>query len=383
MANEKHLEILKQGIDVWNRWREENPDIKPDLERADLTHADLRKANLQSANLWFADLRGANLQEADLTNAVLNNARLGEADLRKAKLFAAFLRETYLGDADLREADLSRAYLSIAYLAYAKLRSANLMWADFNGANLTKVDLRNANLRQVRFNGAKLTLANLSGADLRYSMLVYADLSLANIENCLIHGIAAWNVKLDHAKQSNLVITPDDEPTISVDNLEVAQFVYLLLNNDKIRDVINTLTTKAVLILGRFTSERKAVLDAIRRELRNHDLLPILFDFDKPATRDIHETVTTLARMARFVIADITDPKSIPQELVSIVEQLPSLPVQPILHEGSERWGMYDHIKRYPWVLAIHCYKDVDDLLNSLEEKVITPAEARAKELQQ
>ena len=84
-------------------------------------------------------------------------------------------------------------------------------------------------------------------------------------------------------------------------------------------EVIDTITSKAVLILGRFTEERKAVLDALREELRKRDYLPILFDFDVPATRDITETISLLARMARFVVADITDAKSIPQELAVIV----------------------------------------------------------------
>ena len=163
--------------------------------------------------------------------------------------------------------------------------------------------------------------------------------------------------------------------------LEVAQFIYLLLNNRKIRDVINTITTKVVLILGRFSPERKIVLDAIRDKLRTCDYLPVLFDFNEPANRDSHETVTTLARLARFIVADITDPKSIPQELVSIAETLPSVPIQPLLQCGGEPWGMYDHIKRYPWVLRIHKYSGLDDLLASLEHKVIAPAEARARKL--
>ena len=100
------------------------------------------------------------------------------------------------------------------------------------------------------------------------------------------------------------MITPEDESAIHVDNLEVAQFVYLLLNNDKIRDVIDTIGKKAVLILGRFTTDRKAVLDAIREALRNSGYLPILFDFEKPGTRDTHETIVTLAGMVRFIIAD-------------------------------------------------------------------------------
>jgi hypothetical protein len=55
---------------------------------------------------------------------------------------------------------------------------------------------------------------------------------------------------LEGTKQQNLVITRQDEPAITVDKIEVAQFVYLLLNNKKVRDVIDTITSKVVLILG-------------------------------------------------------------------------------------------------------------------------------------
>ena len=151
------------------------------------------------------------------------------------------------------------------------------------------------------------------------------------MKDCSIYGISAWDVKLDGAEQVSLRITTKVTNHHSVDNLKIAQFIYLLLNNAEIREVINTLTTKSVLILGRFTFERKAILDAIRDKLRTHNYLPLLFDFDQPMSRDITETVTTLARLARFIIADLTDAKSIPQELAFIVPDLPSVPVQPLL----------------------------------------------------
>jgi hypothetical protein len=176
-------------------------------------------------------------------------------------------------------------------------------------------------------------------------------------------------------KQQNLVINYADEPTITVDNIEVAQFIYLMLHNQKIRDVIDTITSKAVLILGRFTDERKAVLDALREELRKRNYLPILFDFNVPATRDITETVSLLARMARFVVADITDASSIPQELAVIVPDLPSVPVQPLLLEGSAEYSMLEHFKRYPWVLETYRYPSSERLIADLSERVIDPAE--------
>ena len=57
------------------------------------------------------------------------------------------------------------------------------------------------------------------------------DLTGADLTGCSVHGVSAWGLKLDDAKQQNLVITRPDEPTITVDNIEVAQFIYLLLHN--------------------------------------------------------------------------------------------------------------------------------------------------------
>jgi hypothetical protein len=170
-------------------------------------------------------------------------------------------------------------------------------------------------------------------------------------------------------------------PIITADDLEVAQFIYLLLNNERIRQVIDTITSKAVLILGRFTEERKRILVVTRDSLRRHGYLPILFDFDKPAGRDLTETISTLAHMARFVIADITEAKSIPQELQAIVPNLPSVPVQPLLLASEQEYGMFEHFKRYPWVLETYRYNDADEMIASLEDRIIAPAEAKAREL--
>ena len=135
--------------------------------------------------------------------------------------------------------------------------------ADLDGANLIKARLSKANLRKADLSGALLIEANLreadlGGADLWSAALVGTDLTGADLTGCLIHGVSAWRLKLDtRTKQQNLVITRRGEPAITVDNIEVAQFVHLLLHNEKIRDVIDTITSKAVLILGRLTDERK------------------------------------------------------------------------------------------------------------------------------
>jgi uncharacterized protein YjbI with pentapeptide repeats len=69
MANPEHLKILEQGVEVWDNWRKDNPQIKPDLGNADLgrvnlSNADLSYANLVIANFKKAELSGSHLSEA-------------------------------------------------------------------------------------------------------------------------------------------------------------------------------------------------------------------------------------------------------------------------------------------------------------------------------
>jgi hypothetical protein len=163
--------------------------------------------------------------------------------------------------------------------------------------------------------------------------------------------------------------------------MEVAQFIYLLLNNEKIRQVVETITSKAVLILGRFTPERKAVLDAIREALRRQNYLPILFDFEAPVSRDFTESISTLAHMARFIIADLTEPSSLPKELEAIVPTL-VVPVQPVLEGATRPYSMFQDYWKYPWVLRVHHYEGLEGLIASLGDGVIAPAEAKVQELE-
>ena len=65
----------------------------------------------------------------------------------------------------------------------------------------------------------------------RASSLVEAGLTGADLTGCRIYGVSAQSLKLEGATQQYLV-------------------VYLLLHNEKIRDVIDTIGKKGVLLLG-------------------------------------------------------------------------------------------------------------------------------------
>lgn len=393
MANEQHLAILRQGAEAWNQWRTDNPNVRPDLERADFAKTNFAEANLAKANLSWAKLTQANLYQANLHEATLNKVDFNEADLRGADLTGANLAGADLNWAKLLRANLNEAYLRHARLWGVDLSSAtlmrtNLIEADLSNsarlwrADLRMADLRLANLMEADLRGANLSGANLSGAWLEQAHLVEANLDDATLHGCHVYGASVWNVSLERTSQRDLIVTPSEQASITVDDIEVAQFVYLLLENKRVRKIIDTITSKVVLILGRFVEERKRVLDALRDELRKRDYTPIIFDFDKPSSRDLTETVSTLAHMARFVIADITDAKSIPQELQKIVPNLPSLPVRPIILEDQYEYAMFKDFGGYLSVLPPYRYKDVNQLLGSLEEQVVGPALEKAQEIE-
>jgi len=111
MAEQSHLDLLKQGKDVWNKWRRTHPHVQPDFSRASLRGVHFEGTDLNEANFLEADLSGA-----DFTDATLIRANLSGADLT----IACFRR------ADLREANLSRADMRLATLDEADLSGADL-----------------------------------------------------------------------------------------------------------------------------------------------------------------------------------------------------------------------------------------------------------------
>lgn len=164
MANPEHLKILKQGVEAWNQWREDSPDVRPDLSGALLNRADLHRAYLSQANLGGASLYGANLDEANIRGAYLRLTDLSRASLVKADLDSAELSMAKLSEADLSGAKLIEAKLYGANLRRAKLHGTQLNVANLNGANLDGADLRRAISKATSF--ADLDLSGVEGLEM-------------------------------------------------------------------------------------------------------------------------------------------------------------------------------------------------------------------------
>ncbi len=407
MADESYLNMLLGGTNTWNLWRRTCLNRRLDLTEASLSGlplggVDLRNVNLHGADLSDAQLSGAHLNQSDLSDANLTGVNLSWADLRDVKLrFTSLsgvnltgvnLSGTHLIEADLSFAELSRAdlsganldgaNLSNAYLTRAHLSDAHLMKADLSEADLSGADLVRADLCEANLTGANLTEADLSEArllavNLQGARLISTRLLRATLDNCNIYGVSAWDVSLDDAKQTNLRITGPGEPSITIDNLEVAQLLYMLLHNEKLRTILDTITSKVVLILGRFSPERKPVLDALREALRNHPngYIPVLFDFAPQQDKPVLETVKTLAHLARFVIADLTDPNMVRSELTYIIPNIPTVPVCSLIEGDAMLPTEYESWMTYRTFLSVHRYDSLQQLLASLDEAVIMPVE--------
>lgn len=175
MANQEHFDILKRGVEEWNRWRNSHREIQPDLSGADLNFADLCDAHLSRADLHCTHLHGTQLRRANLNYAKLSEVDLSEADLCYANV----------GIANLRRANLIRANLSYTNLSYT---------------DLSHTDLREANLHKANLSGANMCDVNLNYANLRHASV--GETIFACVDLCTAKGLA----EVDHHRSSHITL---------------------------------------------------------------------------------------------------------------------------------------------------------------------------------
>jgi uncharacterized protein YjbI with pentapeptide repeats len=149
MANEEHLAILKQGVGVWNKWRKDNPNARPDLKETSLVNADLSGADLHSADFSNSYLCGTDFHFSNLIEARFFRANLKEADLHGANLYKACLSEAYLAKTNMRESNLSGADLSNAAMYYVDLRESILARTDLRRTNVKSLEFISVDLAEV------------------------------------------------------------------------------------------------------------------------------------------------------------------------------------------------------------------------------------------
>ena len=236
MADPQHIEMVKNGADAWNEWRRSSPDIAPNLRSIDF-EKEFRTSNagydlpeFHGYNFANADLHMVTLRNCGFTECVFDNAGINFSDL----CFANFTDCSFRG----------------VGMRVSRIGSANFWNCVFDGS-----DLSYCSAQETGFSSSKITNCIFDNMS-----LVGTNFTNATIHNTSVYGTSAWDLILDDSDQRDIKIA-GEHGAVTVDNIEIAQFIYLLINNSRIRDVIDTLTSKVVLILGRLTPERKKVLD--------------------------------------------------------------------------------------------------------------------------
>jgi hypothetical protein len=178
MANLEHLAILKQGVEVWNQWREDNPDVIPDLS---------------SAQIGWLSLPGINFYKANLYEAKLIASELGSATLEKANL-----RKSNLSGADLTQSNLNEANISVS----------NIYWTNFSEASLYEADLTGSILIKANFSKANLAKVNFTGSSVGWTIFGNNDLSSVRGLDSVIHTYPS-TIGIDTIYHSSGEIPPD------------------------------------------------------------------------------------------------------------------------------------------------------------------------------
>jgi len=232
MANRLHLSILERGVEEWNNWRKDNPDIKPDLSRSEIfgsnTHCfiwrgkiddapkaamrSMTRINFEDCNLEGCQIRKINFCYADFTRANLRRTSIKKCLFEQCSFFNAKLIEIDLHDTSWGEVDFSHANLedldffanasaigNATLLELAIFRGAFLKNVNFSGAILAGANFEAARLERVNFAAADLSNADLTGANLAGSNFSKADLSNADLIGADLAGSDFSGASLERA----------------------------------------------------------------------------------------------------------------------------------------------------------------------------------------
>ncbi len=201
--NKKHLNILKRGVNSWNKWRKKNPDIIPVLAGIELNHFDLDNINLDGA-----DLRGI---------------QLSNIDSRFSSYRMADMRYAYLNQILFSYSDFSQADISHAEIRYTDFRHTNLFNSNLYKSELTKVYFNSANLSKAYLSRAKITISDLSGAN-----CIGTSFENATIYDSNVFGASFIEAEVDGAELEDVYISDSNTTNnLPIDDLLSAQTTYL------------------------------------------------------------------------------------------------------------------------------------------------------------
>lgn len=331
MTRDDPSRILMQGAERWNAWREQHPGP-----------VDFTRPN------WYDCPGPGGVQIKGENRVNFSGMNLSGLSVYNAFAEGLHLRNATFEGTRFEEGDFSRADFSGSTFRSTMFNKTILTGATFDGATFV-----NCNLNRV----------NLVGASFR----------VKEITETVVYGIAAWDLQTSaDMKQSKLVIertyefysdlVQQGKVPMTVDDIELAQFVYYLSNHKKMRDTLNILNDRGVLLLGRFKEGGLERLYAMREWLQRKGYMAMIFDFARPDNLSLTETVVTMAGLSKFVVVDLSG-SSVPAELQAILGQIK----KPVLACGDP-YALFPDLADQTSLVVVE--GDDSNLLSDLEDSL-------------
>lgn len=206
MANIEHKNTLKKGSSIWNLWRNNNPQISPDLSDINfITEFPNTNENYNLPKFINYNFKNSNFRKVSLRNITFINCNFDDSYLHFSDLVDAYFESCSFNNVGMR---------------VCKIGAATFSNCIFNNSDLSYSSAVEANFTGSTFNNSKLEQMSLINCNFSESILT----------KCRIYGISSWDLITTNSKHSDLVITKEDQPTITVDKLELAQFIYMIIN---------------------------------------------------------------------------------------------------------------------------------------------------------
>lgn len=329
---EAQARLTEGSPEAWNRWRMESPGA-----------LSFNRPN------WYDCPGPGGVQMKGRNRIDFSRYEWRSVSVYKAFAEGLHMRDAVIDDCLFEEGDFSRA--------------------DFSGTTF-----RNTRFNKTIMTGATFTGASFINCNLNRVNLAEADFQVREISDTVIYGLSAWDLTVgEDTKQSNLVIEKSYElysdlvghgiVPLTVDDIEIAQFVYYLSNHKKLRNTLNVLNEKGVLLLGGFRDGGLERLYRLRDWFRQRGYTAMIFDFARPDNLSLTETVVTMGGLAKFIVADLTGP-SVPHELASVLAQIK----KPVIAYGDP-YAMFPDLTDHTKVVTIDAGTDpVEGLESALPE---------------
>jgi len=148
-SGNKYTDIIINGSEEWNKWREENNQIIPNLSNLKIEDTKLPKASLSGMLLKRTTFSNSDLSEASFKEANVNNAEFYDVILEKTNFLDAQVTNCKFRDCPMKK---------------VSFENSNLCNSVFDDCNLEGSDFRKADIRGTSFNECNLNDCTFMGA---------------------------------------------------------------------------------------------------------------------------------------------------------------------------------------------------------------------------